>query len=138
MIDIITQKSTGFIPKHITPDQAKDTGMAMVLICLLVGYFGEKQSCFGLAIVLLLLNMIRPQLYKPVAVVWLGLSNVLGTVVSKIFLSILFFVLVTPIGCLRKLFGADSLQLKKWKKSRDSVFRNRDHLFTSKDIEHPY
>lgn len=138
MIDSILTNAAGFMPKHITRDQAKDTGMAMVLICLLIGYAGHKQSFIGAAIVLLLADMTWPAAFKPVGKLWFGLSHALGTVMSKIVLSILFFALVTPLGFARRLSGADALQLKKWKKNKSSVFKVRNHTFTSADIQHPY
>lgn len=138
MIDLKVQKREGFIPKKITRDQAKDTGMAMVFICLLIGCFGQKQLFVALSIPLLLINMIWPTVYKPVAKLWLGLSHLLGTIVSKIILTAIFFVLVTPVGFIRRIFGADSLQLRKWKKGRSSVFRVRQHKFKPEDIRQPY
>jgi hypothetical protein len=138
MIDLTLRNSAGFIPKNITRDQAKDTGMAMVLICLLIGYAGHKQGFIGAAIVLLFADMTWPAVYKPVGKLWFALSHVLGTVMSKILLSILFFALVTPLGFARRLSGSDALQLKKWKKNHSSVFKVRNHTFTSHDIQHPY
>jgi len=130
--------SSGFLPKTITRHQAKDTGMAMVLICLLLGLIGDKSLFIGLAVGLLLINMIRPSIYRPLARLWIGFSSLLGTVVSKILLSILFFVLVTPVGLVRRTLGADSLQLKKWKKSHASVFKERNHVYRADDIKNPF
>jgi hypothetical protein len=138
MIDIITKKSSGFLPKTVTRDQAKDTGMAMTLICLLIGYFGHKDYFVGIAIVLLLGAMTWPPLFKPVGRLWFGLSFLMGIVLSKVLLSILFFAIVTPIGLIRRVTGADPLQLKKWKKDRTSVFRVRNHIFSSADLDKPY
>jgi len=138
MIDRTLKSGAGFIPKQITRDQAKDTGMAMVLICLLIGYFSHKQSFIGAAILLLLVDMTWPSLYMPVGKLWFGLSHMLGTVMSRVVLSILFFILVTPVGLVRRLLGSDALQLKKWKKNQSSVFKVRNHTFTAKDIQHPY
>ena len=129
---------TSFIPKTITRDQAKDTGMAMVLICLLIAFLGKVHSFYGAAIVLLLVNMIVPDVFKPVAKIWLGLSHLLGSIMSKIILTIVFIVLVLPVGLIRRALGKDSLQLKKWKKNKDSVFKIREHQYTSEDINHPY
>jgi len=126
------------IPKIITTDQAKDTGMAMVLICLLIAFLAGKQFFYGLAILLILINMIWPQVFKPVAKIWLGFSHLLGSVMSRIILGIIFLVLVLPIGFVRRAIGKDPLQLKKWKKDRVSVFKIREHEFTSDDIQHPY
>ena len=82
--------------------------------------------------------MTFPQLYRPVAVLWLGLSHLLGTVVSKILLTLVFFGVVTPIGLARKLLGIDSLKLKDFKSGENSVMIIRNHIFTGKDIEKPY
>ena len=138
MIDIVVQKGRGFIPKVVTRDQAKDTGMAAVLICLLIGLFGNRQFFFQIAIVVLLLTMIWPRALHPAAKLWFGLSHLLGTIMSKVLLSVLFFTLVTPMGVVRRLIGRDSLQLRKWKQDRSSVFKVREHTFTHNDIQHPY
>lgn len=124
--------------KRITAEQAKDTGQAMVLVALLASYFGQIPQLVALAGVLLVINMTWPNLYRPVAVLWLGLSHLLGTVMSRLILTVLFYAVVTPIGMVRRACGADSLQLKKWKQGRTSVFLVRNHTFRSEDLEHPY
>ncbi len=135
----ITRKiKSDYTPETVTFDQARDTGMAMVLICLLIGFMGNKIVFYKVAIPLLIIDMTLPAFYKPVAKIWIGLSSLLGTVVSKILLTIIFFVLVTPLGLIRRLSGFDSLQLKKWKKDNSSVFTIRNHTFKSRDIETPY
>ncbi len=138
MIDIIRKNKHGILSQKVSMDQARDSGMVLVLVCLLIGYFCKIYVFYNAAIPLLIINMVRPAFYKPFAKVWIGLSYLLGTVVSKILLIIIFFVLVTPLGLIRRLLGFDSLQLNKWKKDRSSVFTVRNHTFKSKDIETPY
>ncbi len=130
--------SNRYFPKHISKDQAKDTGMAMVLICLLLGLYLKENVCYILSIILLLINMIVPVVYRKVAVVWLGFSHILGTIMSKVILSLIFFGVVVPVGILRKLSGSDSMKLKQWKKNNTSVFTSRDHEYHAEDIENPY
>jgi hypothetical protein len=112
--------------------------MAMVLICLLLGYFGKFPKFLGVSIVLLLITMAWPKAFKPLAALWFGLSHVMGQVVSKIVLTLIFFVVVTPIGLIRRLTGADALQLKKWKQGSDSVFVERQGAIRAKDLLNPY
>jgi hypothetical protein len=138
MTGTAVKKNKDLIPKTITTDQSKDTGMAMVLICLLIAFFAGKHFFYGLAILLILINMIWPNIFKPVAKIWLGISHILGSLMSRIILGIIFLVLVLPVGIVRRAIGKDSLQLKKWKKGHASVFKTRDHEFTSEDIKHPY
>jgi hypothetical protein len=121
-----------------TPEQSRDTGLAAVLLCLLLTYFWNLQQCLPLAILLLLVTMIWPGLFRPLAGLWFGLAHVMGAVVSRVVLAILFFVVVTPIGLVRRLLGADPLQIKKWKLGSESVFIRRSALIISEDLEKPY
>ena len=138
MIDAKPNRKREFFPKNIDKNQAKDTGMAMVLICLLFGYFGQNNKLIALSIPLLIIDMIFPDIYRPLAKIWFGISNLLGTIMSKFILTIIFFVIVTPIGIIRKMFGADAMQINKWKKDTATVFKIRNHVFQSKEIEKPY
>src|SRR5207302_7866466 len=91
--------------RAITKEQSKDTGMAMVLLLLLASGAFKREILVIAAMVALIVDMTVPRLYRPVAVLWLGLSHLLGTVVSKILLTLVFFAVVTPIGVARNLMG---------------------------------
>jgi hypothetical protein len=121
-----------------TPEQAKDTGMAMVLICLLLGFWGKFPKFLPVAIVLLLITMAWPKAFRPLAGLWFGFSHILGEVVSRVILSIVFFLVVTPIGLIRRFTGADSLKLRLWKQGQDSVFVVREGPIQGKDLVNPY
>ena len=124
--------------KKVTATQCKDAGLALVLIALLVYQAKKFQFCVPLAIVLLIIVMSYPKIFKPFARVWFGLSDFLGTIVSKIILSILFVFLVFPISLVVRAMGKDAMQAKRWKENQGSVFRTRDHLFAAQDLENPY
>jgi len=112
--------------------------MAMVLLMLIIFLTRKREGWLFAAMGLHVLNMTVPKIYRPVAVIWLGLSDLLGAVVSKILLSIVFFTIVTPIGVLRRLFGKDSLKLRAFKAGQDSVMLERNHTFVGGDLERPY
>ena len=122
-----------------TKEQAKDTGMALVLIFMLVWLLrGRRDVYVAAAFVVQLLNMIAPQIFRPAAVVWFGLSLFLGAVISRVILSVVFFAVVTPIGLVRRMLGVDVMKLRAFKAGPTSVMIKRDHTYTGKDIEHPY
>lgn len=129
---------TEIFKRDITKEQSKDTGMAMVLLLLLFYAASKRHGLVTAAMVALIVDMTFPRFYRPVAVLWLGLSHLLGTVVSKILLTLVFFAVLTPIGVARRILGHDSLQLKKFKSGEDSVMTVRNHTFIGKDIEKPY
>jgi uncharacterized membrane protein len=117
--------------------QKKDTGMACILICLIGFLLGGQHAWVIAALFFLLLNMIRPQLYTPLAVIWFGLSHKLGSIVSTMLLTVLFYIVVTPIALIRKMTGADAMRQKQWRQS-DSAFSVRNHSFSASDLEKPY
>mgnify|MGYP006998151416 CR=1 FL=1 len=119
-------------------EKCKDSGLALVLICLIGYQVWPLPGFILLAIIFLLIAMTCPVIFRPFAIFWFALSTALGTVVSKIILSVLFFSLVLPIGYSRRLFGKDAMQLKCWRKGTGSVFRQRNHRFVAEDLEHPY
>jgi hypothetical protein len=130
MIDVLGKK--------LTKDQCRDTGMAMVLLLLILQIRMRREGIVLAAAVLQVLNMTVPRIYGPIAVVWLGFSHLLGTIMPKILLSILFFGVLTPIGFLRRLMGKDSLKLRAFKASEESVALVRNHTFTAPDLNKPY
>lgn len=119
-------------------DESRDTGMAMVLLALLVHLAWRSDWLVPAALVLLVLTMTAPRVFAPVAVVWLGLSRIIGTVTSTVLLTIVFALVVTPIGWIRRLMGADPLVLRRFKSSDDSVLVRRNHTFSPADLERPY
>lgn len=138
MIDITRQKLESIIPRETSLDQARDTGQALALVCLLIVIFSGREMFVGIALAALLVNMIRPQIYKPAAKWWFALSHLLSRIVPRILLGLLFYVMVTPVGLARRLCGRDPLQLKKWKKGRESVLRERNHTLCARDIVNPF
>ena len=112
--------------------------MAMVLL-LLIGYvrFRRESLLLG-ALALQILAMAVPQVFTRVAVVWLGLSHVLGKVMSRVLLSAVFFLVATPIGLARRAMGRDSLRLREFKRGDHSVMSRRDHTCPGVDLERPY
>jgi len=126
------------IPKSISKKEASDTGMAMTLICLLLGYFTKNIIYYKLAIPVLVINMAFPMFYYPFAIVWLGLTNLLGIFVSRILLSVVYIVILLPMGLIRRLMGKDALNLTGFKKAKTSVMITRDIEFTADDIKNPF
>ena len=132
------ENRTKILFTKISKKQAGDTGMAMVLILLLTGFFTQNNIYYKIAIPVLLINMIIPMFYYPFAIIWLGFSHLLGTIVSKIILTIIFFIFVVPVGLFRKLIGIDTLKLNKFKNGKESSMKIRNYKFSPSDIEKPY
>ena len=124
--------------KSSSGDQCRDTGMALVLVCLLVMLAQPLRWLTVTAIVLLVLTMLRPQLLSPLARTWFGVTNLLGKGVSSVILALIFFLVVTPVGLIRRAMGADAMRKKQRRRDSSSVFVVKEHTYTSADLEQPF
>jgi hypothetical protein len=124
--------------RKIGVNEARDTGLAVILILLIIEFIKRPHLLTIVAMGVLVLTMIWPALFKPLARIWFGFSHVLGSVVSRVLLTVVFFVIVTPVGLIRQASGADPMKSSLWKKDLESVLVDRNHLFTKEDIEKPY
>ncbi|MDY6906327.1 MAG: SxtJ family membrane protein [Thermodesulfobacteriota bacterium] len=122
----------------MTRQKATDGGLALVLILIIIAWIDTHNLFVGAAAVGILLCMVTPRVFTPFARIWYSLSYAMGTVMSKVLLTLVYFLVVLPVGILRRLSGADPMLLKRWKKKDGSVFVDRAHRFTAEDVERPY
>jgi uncharacterized membrane protein len=127
-----------YFSTDISKKKCSDAGMAAVLIMLLIGLFTKKIIFYQIGIPMLVINMIVPLVFYPFAILWYGLSGLMGDILSRIILTIVYIVVVLPVGFIRKLAGKDPLKLRDFKKADSSVMIIRDHLYTSSDLEKPF
>ena len=77
-------------------------------------------------------GLMLPRVLKPVYRVWMGGAKALGFVNSQILLTLIFFLVVTPIGLLRRAVSRDTLGRRFSKKDasyrRASEHRNANHV----------
>ena len=64
------------------------------------------------SIIFLLLGLMNSKILSPLNLLWFKFGLLLGKIVSPFVMGIIFFVVVTPISILLKIFGKDVLNLK--------------------------
>lgn len=124
--------------KKATKTESRETGQVAALACLAGAIYSGGESWVIAAFVLLLVSLTIPWLFYPFAVVWFGLSRLLQRMMSPLLLSVIFFLVVTPVGLCRRWLGRDSLRLREFKKSRTSVMHIRNHTYTKDDLSHTF
>ncbi len=115
-----------------------NSGLALVLIILMAGLGWHVYFMFKILVPVVLLLMINPIIFYPFTFLWLNLSDLLGKIMSKIILCLVFFLIVCPTAFIRKLSGKDTLHLKIFKNSEKSIFTERNHSFSKDDLINPY
>ena len=108
---------------QITLPSNKKFGLFFVLIFFFLGLFfftSDKSNAyifFTSSLSLLIISFICPSILKIPNFLWMKLGMILGMIVSPIILSVLFFLVITPIGLLLKVFGKDVLLIKNRKEN---------------------
>lgn len=67
---------------------------------------------FSLAVIFLILTLFFPQVLDPIERNWLRLTKLISKTISTTALIIFFYLVLTPIGFLHRLFGGKFLDLK--------------------------
>lgn len=96
-------------------------GILFFVVFLLVAGYGWIKGFSDLVIYgsillsffFLLTGLFAPSVIRPLNKLWFQLGLLMGRVVSPIVLGILFFIVITPIALLMRIFGRDELKLKK-------------------------
>ncbi len=73
---------------------------------------GYYDILFYIAGAFLLLSLTVPVVLKPVQKAWMALAVILGWVMTRVILCILFYAVVTPISLISRLFGKGFLDLE--------------------------
>ena len=98
--------------------ELRQFGITIGIVLSLLGglflwYGRDYYTCFFiLSAVFILLGVTAPIILKPIQKIWMTLAIVIGWVMSRVILIILFYLIITPIGLLAKLFGKDFLNRK--------------------------
>ena len=106
-------------------------GITFGIIFLIIAgflYYQEKDS-FQLFIYLAGsfsgLGIILPIILKPFYMIWMIFAVILGWFMTKVILSLLFYLIITPIGLFLRIIGKDLLNLKE-KKQQKSYWNMRN------------
>ena len=97
-------------------------GVVFFIVFLLIGLYpllkGNDLRIWSLIIsfIFLALGLINSRILTPLNRLWFKFGLLLGKFISPIIMGIIFFIVVTPIGIIMRLFKKDLLNLKFNKK----------------------
>ena len=106
-------------------------GIILIIIAGLL-FWKEKESFqtfFIVGTLLCLLGLVIPTILKPIYWIWMFFGTILGWIMTRIILSFMFYLILTPIGLISRLFGKEFLELRM-NKSKASYWniRTNEHL----------
>ena len=111
----------------------KNFGVTIGFILLMIAAFlfnGEKDlfiHFLSIGLILIILGVITPVILKPIYKIWMIFAVIIGWIMTRVILSVLFFSIITTIGIFTRLIGKDFLNLNS--KNNESYWniRNKEY-----------
>ena len=79
-----------------------------------------------ISIIFLILGLLNSKLLKPLNNLWIKFGEILGKIIAPIIMMIVFFIVLTPLSFIIKLFGKDLLKIKFVKNNSYWISRKKD------------
>lgn len=104
--------------KQKTTKELRKFGFVMAVPLALIGGYlwwkgrGAYPYVLGVSGFFLLSGLLVPRLLGPIEWAWMKFAEVLGAVMTRVILTVAFFVVITPFGLLLRLLGKDLLGLR--------------------------
>ena len=79
-----------------------------------------------ISIIFLILALLNSKLLKPLNNLWIKFGEILGKIIAPIVMMIVFFIVLTPLSFIIKLFDKDLLKIKFIKNKSYWISRKKD------------
>ena len=106
-------------------------GILFFLVILLIGLWplinqGNPRQIFIIfSLIFLVLGILNSKILTPFNKLWIKFGEILGRVIAPIVMAIIYFIVLTPISLIVRLFGKDLLNLR-FIKNKETYWINRN------------
>jgi len=96
----------------------RNFGIIFFIVFALIAFYplingnSIRLSFLVVSLIFLILGILNSKFLLPINKIWFRFGIFLGKIISPLIMGMIFFLVVTPIGLLMKLFGKDVLNLK--------------------------
>ncbi len=104
------------VPARMTAAEGRKFGVTVGLAFAVIGllmiwrhHTGRATVALSLGGVLVLAGLVVPTMLGPVERAWMGLAHLISKVTTPIFMGVVYFVLITPAGLIRRMMGASPI-----------------------------
>lgn len=124
-------------PAKATREKEIETILVLCVALVVIFFITGKQHNYLLTIsvALGLIGMFSRDLTAKISWAWLKLGEMMGAVMSKVILSIIFFGFLFPLALLSRLFSGNKNTLQLKKGSEPSYYFTRNHKYLPEDLK---
>ena len=93
-------------------------GLLFFIVFLIIGLWPLKNGdnlnlYFSItSLIFLILGLLNSKLLSPLNKIWIKFGEILGTIIAPIIMALVYFVILTPVSLVVRVFGKDFLSLK--------------------------
>ena len=93
-------------------------GLLFFIVFLIIGLWPLKNDLelnyifIGISIIFLILGLMNSKILTPFNKIWVKFGELLGRIIAPIVMAIIYFLILTPISLILRIFGKDLLNLK--------------------------
>ena len=105
-------------------------GILFFIVFLILGFYpmykGDNPNIYFLVLSLpfIILGLLNSKILTPFNMAWIKLGEILGLIIAPIVMAIVYFIVLTPISLIVRVFGKDILNMK-FDKKLESYWINR-------------
>ena len=116
----------------------KSFGLIFFVVLLIIGLWplknGENLNFYfiTISIIFLILGLINSKLLTPLNKSWIKLGEILGIIIAPIVMALVYFVILTPVSLIVRIFGKDLLSLKLLKEKETYWIERKKSLGSMK------
>ena len=127
----------------ITKEEIRKFGIVIGIILLIIGVILLwKRNIYYpilmiIGIFLFVGGLSIPIILKPIYIIWMIFATIMGWLMTRFILSLLFYGLITPISLIARLMGKKFIYLR-WDKINNSYWNYRSNKVQNVDYEKQY
>jgi hypothetical protein len=108
-------------------------GVVLIVISFLLWWIGKYSFVYFSAIggIFVILSLIAIPILRPFHKFWMKLALGMGFVMSRVILTLLFYIILTPVGFIAKIFGKKFMPLG-FDKNTDTYWETRSSTAKNK------
>ena len=83
-----------------------------------------------ISVIFLTLGLLNSKLLSPLNEIWIKFGEILGKIIAPIVMAVVYFLILTPISLLVRLFGKDLIEMKFNNNVKSYWIKRKKHLGT--------
>ncbi|KAA3612236.1 MAG: hypothetical protein DWQ05_19760 [Calditrichaeota bacterium] len=103
-------------------------GGVLVVVAAILFWYANTNWIYlaGAGMFLIVAGLLFPVVLKPLQILWMTFAVIMGWLMTRIILGVLFYLILTTIGWIAKLTGKQFLELK-WDRTQHTYWNYREN-----------